>query len=1202
MMYVIFKQDGSMKLQNLGEFIQQGSSNYNVIFVAIEGFTSLTYSTAGYCTLPNSSIVVLNGVSASETIEGTSYLGYKLTLTAECLQYAGTLLMAIQCYNTTQRLVTYPISLTINETGVKDNTELNITIGQLNSYLASVSAKQDTYSNTNVRSYINPTAVNNDLSNLVENQVFYIISEDNFYKKSGSTYVSVLDAVTIDKTQTITGAKTFTSDITLTAKLTDGTHEVAVGDIVKHGDNDPTLSVGEAEFAKNIKLETTEVSTIPYKFDIVGNKANADVYSGFTATLEKLQGVSLAFNQLYYKDAPAGTETKNGVTFTKNSDGSWTVNGTATADAIKNVGKSLTDEIVIGHKYLIHGCKGEGSNSTFFLTFNSVGYASNDYGSGAVFTHPNNAYGRFIAIVIKSGVTVENVKFYPQLIDLTLMFGNNARIPNGLNGTNVLEYAIDGDLDRVVSPAAIFNRLFPKPYYPYNAGTIVSVKTDGKLKITSKNAFDGVLEQGGIQLADGGNYSTTVAVRSKNYIKVIPEQIYVLFQESVAGITTRYIHEYDEDNNHLGNQYLATQTKSVLLSPNTHYVRFSYFRTDGDISPADVVDVYFQLRHSGDHLSYAEHEIIEHDIPSVELKGIYGQTGDTYEASGKKTVRYGVVDLGTLTWNYDSSNIRFYCYLDTAKSVPQSNIVANALCQKYEVGTASNTLPTASLDKILSLWTRLGHTDLYVKDTAYTDAATFKTAMNGVYLVYELASDTETFETAYTSILDIDDMGTLEFTQPATNIYSPVGHRTEYQPYAADMIKTNKNRIGVLEEGKQDKLTAGTGIDITNNVISATGETSVYWGNIEGTLSNQTDLNTALNGKQTTLVSGTNIKTINSQSILGSGNLSVSQIDDTTTASDKTWSSTKTNTELTNVREVAEGKCKSYIIDAQTDITGTKDANDNYTNVTAITGITLADLSLGDVILIKALEVPDYWVSQITPSISLNKLETSKVDLDNYVTTNTAQTISGAKTFSSNLTLTGNLSDGTNEVSVAEIKGATDGIITITAPSSTTLTDSEYAIFTSGKIVKINGTFLGHYNPIFLNSTQQTSYGLVGLCYCPNFNHSVNINIYILNTSTKTISAQGWLTSYNNGDTRFNGYSLTVPSLVCGTQFLSIKNKSFPSYPTANTNPQVLTIASNGGNLSWGDVSNLLSAVSGYDATKTQTLKNINGTLTWVDD
>ena len=48
--------------------------------------------------------------------------------------------------------------------------------------------------------------------------------------------------------------------------------------------------------------------------------------------------------------------------------------------------------------------------------------------------------------------------------------------------------------------------------------------------------------------------------------------------------------------------------------------------------------------------------------------------------------------------------------------------------------------------------------------------------------------------------------------------------------------------------GKQDVLTAGEGISIENGVISATVQSAV-WGNITGTLSDQTDLQNALNGK-----------------------------------------------------------------------------------------------------------------------------------------------------------------------------------------------------------------------------------------------------------------------------------------------------------------------------------------------------------------
>ena len=61
-----------------------------------------------------------------------------------------------------------------------------------------------------------------------------------------------------------------------------------------------------------------------------------------------------------------------------------------------------------------------------------------------------------------------------------------------------------------------------------------------------------------------------------------------------------------------------------------------------------------------------------------------------------------------------------------------------------------------------------------------------------------------------------------------------------------------------------------TGIDFVPNGGGA------VWGTITGTLSDQTDLQTALNAKQATLVSGTNIKTVNGNSLLGSGDVTIS--------------------------------------------------------------------------------------------------------------------------------------------------------------------------------------------------------------------------------------------------------------------------------------------------------------------------------------
>jgi hypothetical protein len=84
---------------------------------------------------------------------------------------------------------------------------------------------------------------------------------------------------------------------------------------------------------------------------------------------------------------------------------------------------------------------------------------------------------------------------------------------------------------------------------------------------------------------------------------------------------------------------------------------------------------------------------------------------------------------------------------------------------------------------------------------------------------------------------------------------------------------------GNLQPTDLIECTSMSGAVATNTVITcaqiiaAASGGSATWGGITGTLSSQTDLQTALNGKQDTLVSGTNIKTVNSTSLLGSGNI-----------------------------------------------------------------------------------------------------------------------------------------------------------------------------------------------------------------------------------------------------------------------------------------------------------------------------------------
>lgn len=68
---------------------------------------------------------------------------------------------------------------------------------------------------------------------------------------------------------------------------------------------------------------------------------------------------------------------------------------------------------------------------------------------------------------------------------------------------------------------------------------------------------------------------------------------------------------------------------------------------------------------------------------------------------------------------------------------------------------------------------------------------------------------------------------------------------------------------------------AGTNIDITNNVISVTGITVPDVSNFVTSGQVEDQITAVTSTKQDTLVSGTNIKTINNESILGSGNITI---------------------------------------------------------------------------------------------------------------------------------------------------------------------------------------------------------------------------------------------------------------------------------------------------------------------------------------
>jgi hypothetical protein len=134
--------------------------------------------------------------------------------------------------------------------------------------------------------------------------------------------------------------------------------------------------------------------------------------------------------------------------------------------------------------------------------------------------------------------------------------------------------------------------------------------------------------------------------------------------------------------------------------------------------------------------------------------------------------------------------------------------------------------------------------------------------------------------------------------------------------------------------GSASKVLAVT---VTENGIEfVTGGGGSVWGSITGTLSDQTDLQTALNGKQATLVSGTTIKTVNGNTLLGSGDVTIS--------SAVAWGAiTGTLSSQTDLQTALDGKVDENV--AITGATNTKITYDAKGLVTAGVAATTADIN-----------------------------------------------------------------------------------------------------------------------------------------------------------------------------------------------------------------------------------------------------------------
>lgn len=162
------------------------------------------------------------------------------------------------------------------------------------------------------------------------------------------------------------------------------------------------------------------------------------------------------------------------------------------------------------------------------------------------------------------------------------------------------------------------------------------------------------------------------------------------------------------------------------------------------------------------------------------LPGIGDVRDEIDFAKGVHVQRIGSVDLGTIAWEYRafSNNRHVFITYDIPNIAPckSENVPANAMCELYRATTQVATWQHGDM----AYHSVNGYTFDFVNNN-YTDSASFKTAMSGVMLMYELA------EPIYhdLSAEELAQYAKLHTNKPNTTVFNDANAYMELE-YVAD--------------------------------------------------------------------------------------------------------------------------------------------------------------------------------------------------------------------------------------------------------------------------------------------------------------------------------------------------------------------------------------------------------------------------------
>lgn len=335
------------------------------------------------------------------------------------------------------------------------------------------------------------------------------------------------------------------------------------------------------------------------------------------------------------------------------------------------------------------------------------------------------------------------------------------------------------DLTNKADAIAWLKKYFPNIFtsQPYSAPTLKSVQGVSAHKLVGFNQWDGTYTAN-TRLRDTYDGTTEPAANYglTDYIPVIPNTTYY----NTRTDSGRNLF-YDADKNAInpGSAAPVPSSAGTFTTPaNCHFVRLTIYV---NWLPTFCLNVSDPAR-NGQYEPYVEHtypmdgSLTLKGYPMLDESGNLYFDGDVYHPDGTVDNNYSVVlDLGTCDWTYVSSHTMF----TTSRGMEDTSVNSKpkGICTKY-LGVDLNGFLSNSPDKTFAFGTTGSYAGkLCVRDTNYTDAASFKAAVSGTYIVYKLKNPTTSQATPYTTPQICAPGGTEEWV---TTGVVPVGHRTWY--------------------------------------------------------------------------------------------------------------------------------------------------------------------------------------------------------------------------------------------------------------------------------------------------------------------------------------------------------------------------------------------------------------------------------------